>query len=215
LNTEVKGVANSVSLPLKSNERGYVRAIRFTFEGMGKVLIKSIDYSVGETGLPFYQTYEDVYKGWDWDHTCTYQYDSVLKSSIFTRDPARNMLTFSMYIGLTTIMSEHLFIPHTTMNVLVTETTKIKLVYQNKTEINTMTLHAGFARDELGNPDTAGRPALVAKDNVIECNMKDYEWATLTINVPADRAGEYLGKIYVEFAGKEIAIRAISIETGV
>ena len=57
--------------------------------------------------------------------------------------------------------------------------------------------------------------SFVANNNVIESNMKDYEWATLTIDVPVDRAGKYLGKIYVEFAGKEIAIRAISIETGV
>ena len=215
LNTQEKGVVKSVSLPLKSNERGYVRAIRFTFEGMGKVLLKSIDYSIGATGLPFYQTYEDVYHGWDWSHTCSYQFDSVLKASIFHTDPGQDWVKFSMYIGLTTLMSEHLFIPHTTTNVLVTETTKIKIVYQNKTDATTLNLHAGFARDEIGNPDTAGMSSFVANNNVIESNMKDYEWATLTIDVPADRAGKYLGKIYVEFAGKEIAIRAISIETGV
>jgi hypothetical protein len=216
LNTEVKGVANSVSLPLKSNERGHVRAIRFTFEGTGKVLLKSIDYSVNaEGGLPFYQSYEDVYKGWDWNHTCSYQFDGVLKASIYHTNPGQEWLKFSMYIGLTTLMSEHLSIPHTTKNVLVTETTKIKLVYQNKTDVNTLNLHAGFARDELGNPDAAGRPTLVANNSPIDCNMEEYEWSTLTIEVPADRAGEYLGKLYVEFGGKEIAIRAISIETGV
>jgi hypothetical protein len=45
--------------------------------------------------------------------------------------------------------------------------------------------------------------------------MKDYEWSTLTIEIPAKYAGKYLGKFAINFAGKEIAIRAISIETGV
>ena len=216
LNTEQKGVVNKASLPLKSNERGIVRAVRFTFEGTGKVLIKSIDYSVSEYGgLPFYQSYADVYNGWDWDPTCTYQYDSVLKASLFVKNPAQSVSAFSMYIGLTTIMSQHLSIPHTTYNVLATETTTIKVVYQNKTDVNTLNLHAGFARSELANPDESGLSAFVANGNVIDCNMADYEWSTLTLVVPADYAGKYLGKIYVEFAGAEIAIRAISIETGV
>jgi hypothetical protein len=112
-------------------------------------------------------------------------------------------------------MSEHLSIPHTTKNVLVTETTKIKLVYQNRTDVNTLNVQAGFSRTELGNPDGDGIAFLVANNNVIESEMSDYEWATLTITVPAENAGKYLGKLYFEFAGKEIAIRAISIETGV
>ena len=216
LDTENKGANNSLSLPLKSNERGIVRAVRFTFEGTGKVLLKSIDYSVNaEGGLPFYQSYADVYKGWDWDHTCTYQYDSVLKTSLYVKNAAESVSKFSMYIGLTTLMSQHLAIPHTTQNVLVTETTKIKIVYQNRTDVNTLNVQAGFSRTELGNPDGDGIAFLVANNNVIESEMSDYEWATLTITVPAENAGKYLGKLYFEFAGKEIAIRAISIETGV
>jgi hypothetical protein len=35
------------------------------------------------------------------------------------------------------------------------------------------------------------------------------------LEVPAARVGDYLGKITIGFAGDEIAIRAISIETGV
>jgi hypothetical protein len=45
--------------------------------------------------------------------------------------------------------------------------------------------------------------------------MQEFEWSTLTIDVPVERVGDYLGKINLRFAGKEIAIRAISIETGV
>ena len=42
--------------------------------------------------------------------------------------------------------------------------------------------------------------------------MQDYEWSTLTVEIPAMYADTYLGKLTLQFAGKEIAIRAISIE---
>ena len=125
------------------------------------------------------------------------------------------MMNFSLYIGLSTLMSEHLFIPHTTKNVQVTETTKIKIVYQNKTNVNTMDVFAGFAREETSNPDTDGRPFLETYKNTIDCLMGEYEWSTLVIEVPASRVGEYIGKIGIAFGGEEITIRAISIETGV
>ena len=216
LDTEKKGVSNSVTLPFNLNERGIVKAIRLTFEGTGRVLIKGIDYGVSEYGgLPYYQSYEDIYNGWDWELTNTYQYDSVLKASVFIKDPTQPMMNFSLYIGLSTLMSEHLFIPHTTKNVQVTETTKIKIVYQNKTNVNTMDVVAGFAREETSNPDTDGRPFLETYKNPIDCLMGEYEWSTLVIEVPASRVGEYIGKIGIAFGGEEIIIRAISIETGV
>ena len=214
LDTENKGIVSSVALPLKSNERGFVKGIRLTFEGTGKVLIRSIDYAVSETGLPFYQSYADIYSGWDWELTNAYGYDNTLKASIFTKDPTQVTMSFALYIGISANMSAHLSIPHTTMNVLVTQTTKIKLVYQNKTDVNTLNLISGFANSELGNPDETGN-FYEANGCAIDSNMKDYEWSTLTIEVPANRAGKYLGKIAINFAGKEIAIRAISIETGV
>ena len=215
LDTEKKGVANSLTLPFNLNERGYVKAIRLTFEGTGRVLIKSIDYGIGEGGLPYYQSYDDVYKSWDWELTSTYQYDSVLKASVFTKDPARLDLNFSIYIGLSTLLSEHLSIPHTTKNVLVTETTKIKVVYQNRTTVDKINLIAGFARSDIGNPDTDGKPFAEYYDCPIDSQMQDYEWSVLTLDVPTTRVGDYLGKINIGFTGKEIAIRAISIETGV
>ena len=215
LDTEHKGVANSLTIPFKANERGYVKAIRLTFEGTGRVLIKSIDYGAGEHTLPFYQSYEDVYKSWDWELTSTYQYDNLLKSSVFVKDPVRPDLNFSLYIGLSTLMSEHLSIPHTTKNVLVTETTTIKIVYQNRTAVDTINVIAGFARTDIGNPDTDGKPFAEWYNSPIDSEMQDYEWSVLILNVPTTRVGDYLGKINIGFTGNEIAIRAISIETGV
>ena len=212
---DTKGKISSVTLPFKSNERGIVKAICLTFEGTGKVLIRGIEYGVGEHGLPFYQSYAELYKGWDWELTNTYQYDSTLKSSIFVKDPTRAEMSFSMYIGFSTLSSEHMSIPHTTKNVMVTETTKIKIVYQNRTDVDKMTVIAGFARTDIGNPDTDGKPFLTKHNNPIDCLMKEYEWSTLVIDVPTDHVGSYLGKLSIGFAGSEIAIRAISIETGV
>ena len=215
LDTEHKGITNSLTLPFNMNERGVVKAIRLTFEGTGRVLIKSIDYGIGEHGLPFYQSYEDVYKGWDWELSNTYQYDSLLKASILVKDPTQALMNVSLYIGLSTLMSEHLSIPHTTKSVLVTDTTKIKIVYQNRTEVDKLDVFAGFARTDIGNPDTDGKPFLETYNNEIDCLMEEYEWSTLVIEVPTMYVGLYLGKISIGFRGSEIAIRVISIETGV
>ena len=214
LDTENKAVAAKVALPFKSNERGYVQAIRLTFQGTGKVLIRSIDYAVDENSLPFYQSYADIYSSWDWELTNAYQYDSTLKASIFIKDPTQAKMNFALYIGISQALAGHLSIPHTTKNVLVTETTKLKIVYQNKTDVNTMGVIAGFAKTDMGNPDTTEK-FYQAQNREINTNMKDYEWSVLTIDIPAEYARDYLGKISIEFAGNEIAIRAISIETGV
>ena len=42
--------------------------------------------------------------------------------------------------------------------------------------------------------------------------MKNYEWACATIEIPETHVGQYLSKVNFNFYGKEIAIRAISIE---
>ena len=215
LDTENKGRNNSVTLPFNLNERGFVKGVRLTFVGTGRIVIKGIDYSVGATGLPFYESYNDIYKGWDWELTNTYIYDEVLKTSTFVKDPTLDKINFALYVGIAALQGEHISVPHKTMNVLATTTTKIKIVYQNKTDINLIDVIVGFARTDTGNPDTDGRPFLETYKNPIDCLMEEYEWSTLVIDVPADRANEYIGKINVSFAGNEISIRAISIETGV
>lgn len=214
LDTAEKATVKTVTLPFVADERGFVQAVRLTFEGTGRVLVKSIDYSLNENSLPYYESYADVYKVEDWELNNTYQYDETLQSSIIVKDPTQNQLSLSIYIGISALKKEHFSIPHDTKNVLTTATTKIKIVYQNKTDVNTMNVIAGFAYDDIGNPDETGLFHNADK-NIIDCNMAEYEWSTLTIEIPSKYADKYLGKIVVNFAGKEIAIRAISIETGV
>ena len=216
LDTEKKGSNASVKLPFKSDERGIVQAVRFIFEGTGKVLVKSIDYSVNETSLPFYLSYEDIYTSWsEWKLGNMYEYDSALKASILTKGPTNSEMEMPLYIGITALRQDNMSVPHTTRNVLVTETTKIKIVYQNRTETDTMGFVASFSKTDIGNPDSDGIASFESKDNKIDCLMRDYEWSTLTIEVPTTYVGKYIGKISIKYAGKEIVIRAISIETGV
>ncbi len=215
LDTVNKAQAASVKLPLKTNERGYVQAIRISFVGTGKVLVKTIDYEVNEESLPFYQSYEDIYNAMDWDVNCAYAYDGVLKSSIFVKNPTAAVLSMSLYIGYSQNMSEHHSVPHTTKSVLLTGSTKVKIVYQNKTDVDKLTLGLAMSKSDIGASDGEGLDDLtVHSTQEIRCNMQEYEWSTMTVEIPADRAGLYLGKLYVQFAGKEIAVRAISIETG-
>ena len=215
LDTANKAQWASVKLPLKANERGIVQAIRVSFVGTGKVLVKSIDYTVNDESMPFYQSYADIYNAMDWDQNCAYSYDGVTKTSIITKAPGANESSLSLYIGYSQNMSAHYSVPHTTKNVLVTETTKVKIVYQNKTDETKLTLGLAMSRTELGASDGEDLEYLTYKSTQdIDCNMQEYEWSTMTVELPADRAGYYLGKFFIEFKGKEIAIRAVSIETG-
>ena len=97
---------------------------------------------------------------------------------------------------------------------MVTETTKVKIVYQNRTDVDKMDVTIAFSKTDIGAADGEGIAELVCRNNTIDCSMEDYEWSTLTIDVPTKYVEEYLAKITLGFAGKEIAVRAISIETG-
>ena len=214
LDTKNKGVTNELTIPFKSNERGFVKAIRLTFVGTGQVLLKGIAYGVGATGLPFYQSYEDIYKAMDWELNNTYRYDSDLKASMLIKDPTQPMSSFSLYIGYSANMSQHYSVPHTTKNVVVTETTKVKIVYQNRTNVDTLNVTLAFSNSDIGAGDGEKVGEYPCYNNAIDSEMEDYEWSTLTIEVPTKYVDKYLAKITLGFAGKEIAVRAISIETG-
>lgn len=215
LNLENKGKANAVKLPLNANERGYVQAVRLTFVGTGGIVIKGIDYSVGETSLPFYESYEDVYGGKmaGWFGNGQYMYDDTLKASILIKDKTAASFNFSMYIGYTTNESS-LQAPHTTYSVPVTATTKMKIVYQNKTDVNVMLVNVLFSDSKTASGEDGTEPLklLERHNQTIDCNMGEYEWSVLTIEIPTQYVSKYLAKFTIGFTGKEIAIRAVSIE---
>ncbi|MBE7100151.1 MAG: hypothetical protein E7364_00895 [Clostridiales bacterium] len=215
LDREEFAKVKEVNLPFILEERGTVQAVRLTFEGTGSVLIREIRYEAGETSLPYYGSYAPVYKGWaDWYSGGAYQYDEKLQASIFTKSAGAALLSASMYIGITRD-NGHIIPPHTTYNVLMTETTKVKIVYQNKTEVSKLNFHLYFAKKEAGNPDVDSLPAMENYRLTIDSKMQEYEWSTLEIEVPANFANLYLGKTVLQFEGTEIAIRVVSIETGV
>lgn len=207
-----KGKEGSLTLPFVKEERGFVQALRLTFAGTGSIILNEIKYDVGETGLPMYQSYKQMYE-WhkeDWFGGHSYTYDSVLKASILAKAPSTEIFSGSWYIGYSkTHYGTN--VPHTTKNVLMGEKSVIKIVYQNKTEASFMNVLLGFERNEEGPADGSGME-YQQYGLTIDCMMADYEWSTLTVTVPAAYANTYLGKLTLQFAGKEIAIRAVSIE---
>ena len=216
LNLENKGKENAVTLPFKPEERGIVQGLKFTFIGTGKIIIQGIDYTVNDTSLPFYKSYETVYGTTDWlGQGDFYTYDATLKASLLTKGKNNARSSLSIYIGYSRNIG-HLNVPHTTYSVPVTETTKVKLVYQNKTDVNTMFVRVQFAKSDIGTSESAaGTEYPILGENVeweIDCNMAEYEWSTLTIEVPTMYVNTYLAKVNMSFAGSELAIRAISIE---
>ena len=75
-----------------------------------------------------------------------------------------------------------------------------------------MNVLLSFDRTEEGAADTSGIPVYEKYGLFMDTFMQDYEWSTLTIEIPSEYAGTYLGKILLQFDAKEIAVRAISIE---
>lgn len=212
LDTENKGKVLSVKLPFVKEERGFVEALKFSFEGTGSIIIKEIEYDVGETGLPYSGSYAAVYRGWaDWLSGATYVHNDVTESSTFVNTMG-GIMSASMYIGITQNNS-HVAKPHTTYSVLVTETTQVKIVYRNRTNVDKLSVQIRFDNTETGSGDNERYPAL---DNylTIDTNMQDYEWSTVTIDVPLMYLDTYLAKIHWQFAGSELELRAIAIETG-
>jgi hypothetical protein len=216
LDVENKGKANSVTLPLNLAERGDVKAVRVKFEGTGMIVLKQLEYGMNETSLPYYKNYQPIYgMMYDWLSEGTiYTYDKRIGASLFTKGATATYLGVSMYIGYST-QWQHVEVPHTTKSVPVTETMKVKLVYQNRTDVPFITFMLGFAKTDTGSGEAANEtdyPVLEKTNTLIKCEMGEYEWATLTIEVPADYIGGYLSKVRVAFEGKELMIRGFSIE---
>ena len=212
LDTAVRNKTTSIALPFVMEERGIVQALRLTFEGTGSITIKEIAYTISESSLPFYKSYANVYRTWaDWlTSGSSYEYDSILKASYLRRNDSIALASASLYIGFTTPRQD--LVPHTTYNVPITEKTVVKIVYQNKTDVDKMNFFMGFANKYDSNPDTDGHLQNELRDIEIDCNMQEYEWSTVTLEVPDSQIDRFIGKIVIQFAGKEIAIRAISIE---
>ena len=75
-----------------------------------------------------------------------------------------------------------------------------------------MNVLLGFAKSDVGNPDESGFGMNEQYGLAIDSGMGDYEWSTLTVEIPAEYAGTFLGKFVLQFGGSEIAIRAVSVE---
>ena len=209
LNTESREKNLTATLPFVMNERGFVQGVKFTFEGTGKVVIQGIDYRVGETSLPYYQSYAGVFQGQsDWT-AGAYEYDTTIKASVFKNTGA--VLSSSIYIGYSR-NNVGLGAPHETYNVLVEGKTYVKIVYQNKTNVGFIDVAVRFANGTTAPGDESPYEQVTASGVALDKNMKDYEWSCVTIEIPETHIGEYLSKINFTFLGKEIAIRAISIE---
>ena len=213
ISAEHKNKEGTVTLPFVKEERGFVEALRLTFAGTGDIILNEIKYDVGKTGLPLYQSYKamyDYHKN-DWFGGNNYLYDNLLKASILSRAPGSENFVGAWYIGYS---ATHYGanVPHTTKNVLVGTKSVVKIVYQNKTEFSRMNVLLSFDRTEEGAADTSGIPVYEKYGLFMDTFMQDYEWSTLTIEIPSEYAGTYLGKILLQFDAKEIAVRAISIE---
>ena len=211
--------AIEVKVPLVKEEGGFVKGVRLTFVGTGLITIKELAYSVSETSLPYYGSYDLVYNSAhpDWRGAGNfYEYDSKLHASTFVKAPANNYLGFAIYIGFSS-SEPYLSTPHTTKNILITGRTVVTLVYQNKTDTADIGMHLGFSDNgNKGTGDEGLYPVYRNHGLPIDSNMKDYEWSSVSVVIEGNALDtyldSYLAKVSFEFWGNQLTIRAISIE---
>lgn len=208
----------NIKLPLVKSERGYVKAVRLTFEGTGEIIIKELAYSVGETSLPFYGSYDSVYNSGhqDWKGAGNfYEYDSKEYKSTFIKNAVNNYLGFSIYIGYSAA-EPYLNTPHTTKNVLITGRVVVTVVYQNKTAVSDIGIHLSFDDTDRAPGDGSRHDVYQNHGILIDSEMGDYEWSAVSVVLEGEDLqkylNSYLAKVHFEFWGDEITIRAISIE---
>ena len=207
---------NEMRLELK--EKGYVKAVRLTFTGTGTITVKELKYSVGETSLPFYNSYETAYTNNSLWKGGTYEYDSKNNMSVFTKAANADTQNIFMYIGYSKNVS-WFNVPHETYNIPVPQSAnKIRatVVYQNTTAATTMDFQLSFDSSPIGPGDGSGYSIFSKYGLSIESNMSSYEWSAVTVELSGEALREYLGayiaRAYLCTSAEKIAIRAISIE---
>ena len=214
--TESGKTVISQAIPLKLDESGYVKAVRLTFEGTGKIVLTELVYTVNETSLPFYNSYSKIYESFqDWkgnNGANVYEYNQKEKISTFIKGPNMTALnSVSLYIGYSYSQTS----PHVTKSIKVTGKITVTLVYQNKTDTDKIDLALAFDPSDIGPCDGSGYSVYSQTGLDIDSNMGDYEWSAVSITVEGAALEEYLdayfGKVYFTFLGDRLSVRAISI----
>ncbi len=210
--------AVDIKLPLVKEERGFVKAVRISFVGTGLITIKEFAYSVNETSLPYYRSYDLLYNSGhtDWKGSNNaYEYDAKGQTSTFIKGANESYLGFSIYIGFSA-NEKYLDTPHTTMNVKCTGKMVVTLVYQNRTATGDIAMNLSFDRNEFDPGDGSPYPVKQNHNIAIDSNMGDYEWSAISVVVEGEDLDTYLGlylaKISFEFWNEQITIRAITID---
>lgn len=216
--------ALDIKLPLIEEEGGFVMGARLTFEGTGAITIKEFAYSINETSLPFYSSYDLVYNSGhtDWKGTTNvYEYDAKEYKSTFIKDPLNSYLNFALYIGFSEA-EPYLQAPQETMNVYVPANAKrivVTVVYQNRESVADMGIHFSFDETERSPGDGSKYAVCQNHGVVIDSEMVDYEWSAVTVVVEGDKLTQYLdsylAKVNFEFHGDSISLRAVRINVEV
>ena len=208
---------NSVKLPLVKDEGGYVKSVRITFEGTGMIVLNDLAYSVNETSLPFYMSYETIYESFkDWKGEANfYEYDSKQGISSFIKGPTQQYLISAIYIGYSST-KPHLNPAHTTPNVKITGRTTVTLIYQNTTSTDKIGINLSFDKNDKDPGDGSGLPIMENHSLDIKANMGSYEWSAVKVVIEGENLAKYLdkylAKISFEFHGDKINIRAMAID---
>ena len=214
LDSENRGKTMKSSVVFDPSRRGKVEKLSLRFEGTGKVVVKSVSFDIGENTIDFSYSFDTLYRlRYEWLNGCNYSYDSIRSASVLTGTGAASLFSQSFYIGYSSrYYAEN--VPFSFGNVRLDEgkTTKIKIVYQNRTDVNELNFIGGFDRNETGVADTSGIEFLELYHLAIDCNMQEYEWSCLEIEIPERYLNLFFAKFTIQFGGSELSVRTVAIE---
>ena len=214
LDSENRGKTMKSSVVFDPERRGKVEKLSLRFEGTGKVVLKSVSFDIGENTIDFSCSFDNLYRlRYEWLQGCSYSYDSIRSASVLTGTGSASLFSQSFYIGYS---SRHYAdnVPYSFGNVKVDEEkkTKIKIIYQNRTAESTLNFIGGFDRSESGVADTSGIEFLELYNLSIDCNMQEYEWSCLEIEIPERYVNFFFAKFTIQFGGNELSVRTVAIE---
>lgn len=206
-NLEGREKSSSVTIPL--TYWGSVKNIKLKFVGTGIVRISELEFLVDDKYC--LDLSKDINGSFDstWLSGMNYAYEEMTSSASLEVDG-------NVDAG-TRRMSLYLSVGHTRpqgayncANLSCVGKTKVTIVYRNTGDLVFSNIALGFIHTVDGNPDIGGNHYQF-NSIMFQGGMKDYEWNSVEITIPAEMAQRYLGKITFLGLTNTIQVRNIAV----
>jgi len=182
---------------------GIITNIRFKFVGTGEVRISNLNFEVDDDYCLDLSHDMSAAMYYDWIAGYAYSFNETNYSSELIPDPTASTHSCSFYLAEGHKAFGDLY---NCTNLCLDGKTKIVMVYQNRKSGGSIGLVPAYVETRDGNPDASQLSKELVTVNV-KGNMKEYEWAYVTVNIPAGYQDYFLGKLSYRGNNLDLSIR--------